>query len=333
MVHRVSIVIIGKNEERTIGLCAEAALAAAEEIGGAEMIYVDSHSTDGTVALMASLGFKTAPLDPGMRATPSAGRYVGSRLAKGDLVLFLDADTLIYRDFLGSALKKFDEDPELGGCNGRIDDHTEAGIPVFGVEDVRDQETDVDWLRGPCCLYRRKALIQSGSFDPDLATEEEAELGLRITGNGWKLRWIPIPMARHTRCYHGDSLSSVLATFVRDHRSKRLGEITRTISHAFLAGNGLAFLWLRLKTTILFVSWILLIIAVMVLPSPIAPLWSALGLAVTGLAMIGLKKGSLTQALIFVPSKILNILDVLMGLHKIDTKLPAARTRTPATES
>ncbi len=316
----VSIVVIGRNEERSIGHCFEAALAAAEQIGGAELIYVDSRSTDTSVSIAESYGFRTVALPADMRLSPSAGRFVGSKIARGKFVLFLDADTLIYRDFLPRAIAVFDHDLTLGGVNGRIDDFTEAGEPVSDVEEPCDREMDVKWLRGPCCFYRRKALIEAGSFDPELAMEEEAELGLRIINSGWWLKKIPLAMARHTRCYHGDSISSILKTFARDYRANRLGEITRTISHAFIAGNGVEFCWLRLKTTILFLCWLILSFAALMLPSDFHP-WKTAGLlAIIGFVALLVKKRSIYQAIIFVPSKILNIVDILMGVHKIQIR-------------
>ena len=52
---KLSIVIIGRNEERGIAKCVEAAQAASGEIGGAEMIFVDSHSTDRTAEIVRGL--------------------------------------------------------------------------------------------------------------------------------------------------------------------------------------------------------------------------------------------------------------------------------------
>ena len=49
MKNKISIVIIGRNEEQSIRKCLTAASTAAEQIGGAEIIFVDSASTDKTV--------------------------------------------------------------------------------------------------------------------------------------------------------------------------------------------------------------------------------------------------------------------------------------------
>jgi len=319
MVHRVSIIIIGRNEERGIARCIEAAIAAAGEIGGAEVIFVDSYSTDRTVSIVEGYGVKTLKLGRRLRRTPSAGRFWGSKHASGEFVLFLDADTIIDPGFLAKAIKYFDNDKKLAGVNGHIRDLNETGEPVAGIEVRVKQITSVKWLRGPSCFYRREALTQAGTFDPDLATEEEAELGLRLLSSGWKLAVIPDEMACHTRCYHPDSISSMLATFRRDIASRRLGEVTRTAYYAFRAGNGMAFCWLRLKTTIVFLFWVLaLVFAATVPPSPF-PLVLAATVVVLGAMAILIKKRSLYQAVLFFPAKLLNIVDLLAGVNKMRT--------------
>lgn len=314
---KLSIVIIGRNEERGIAKCVEAAQAVASEIGGAEMIFVDSHSTDRTAEIVSGYGIKVRTLSAGLRLSPSAGRFMGSQAATGEYILFLDADTLIYRDFLRHAISYIESDPHLAGVNGQIDDLDESGEPVFELDERFPVPTEVKWLRGPACFYRREALLEVGSFDPELAMEEEAELGLRLIKKGWRLAVIPHPMACHTRCYHGVSAASILSTFMRDMRSKRLGEITKTISHAARAGNGIAFCWLRLKTTILFAVWAAMIAVCALLPTTVYPAIIAVLITAAGALALLLKKRSLRQTILFVPAKLLNLIDILSGLHKI----------------
>src|SRR5688500_8942053 len=115
----ISIVIIGRNEESGIARCINAAKVAADQIGGAEMIYVDSASTDNTVEIARSLNVKVLSVPADLRLCPSAGRFVGSQRATGEYLLFLDADTLIYKDFLATAITRFESDPTIGGINGR----------------------------------------------------------------------------------------------------------------------------------------------------------------------------------------------------------------------
>ncbi|HEX8736683.1 MAG TPA: glycosyltransferase [Pyrinomonadaceae bacterium] len=322
MNHKVSIVIIGRNEERGIGECLSAAQLAAEQIGGAEIIYVDSASTDKTVAVAASFGVHVLSLKPDWKLSPSAGRFVGSHYARGDFILFIDADTLVYRDFLPAALEHFQNNADVGGINGRLDDLNENGELLTDVEERFDDVTDAKWLRGPCCFYRRRALEQAGSFNPYLAIEEEAELGLRLVKNGWKLQIIPVAMACHTRCYHLQTFKSIISAFRRDIVSKRLGEMTNTIARAFYEGFGMAFCWLRLKTTIVFLGWLILLSTSLFLPQSLFPKTVSAAIFILGLLAVFRKKRSWRQTFLFIPAKILCLVDVLAGFHKINLKSP-----------
>ncbi|MFN2501641.1 MAG: glycosyltransferase family 2 protein [Pyrinomonadaceae bacterium] len=317
MSETLSIVIIGRNEEKSICACIDAARAAAARVGGAEIVFVDSASTDKTVDVVSSLGVDVLQLPAELRRCPSAGRFAGFSRVSGDFILFLDADTRIYPDFLPAALDHLRSHPDVAGVNGRIDDLDENGHVIAGYEDRFDDLTDVKWLRGPSCLYRRKALLEVGSFNPQIAMEEEAELGLRIVNAGWRLHLLAIPMSCHTRCFHVHTFRGMISTFRRDISAGRLGEITRTVAYAFRAGNGIEFCWLRLKTTIVFAAWAFATVLVFLLPLPFPTLPTVLALAGLGLLAIFAKKRDVRQTLLFVPNKILCLVDICSGFHKI----------------
>ena len=322
MNHKLSIVIIGRNEEKSIGKCLEAALSAAQEISNTEIIFVDSASTDKTVSVVQSFGVRVISLLPTMKLSPSAGRYVGSQYAQGEYILFVDADTLVYKNFLSAAIKHFENNPKIAGINGWIDDLNEKGEMLKDVEPRFDKITDVKWLRGPCCLYRKAALQINGSFNPYLMVEEEAELGLRLIKNHWKLCVLPVPMACHTRCYHLQTLSSLIAAFKRDIDVKRAGELTKTAAYAFKEGFGLAFCWLRLKTTIIFSAWLVLLVLCFFLPNFLYPKVDFFLIVLLVGVVVLLKKRSITQTLVFFATKFLTVVDLFMGLPKLNFKHP-----------
>ena len=316
----VSIVIIGRNEERGIAECIRAARGAAEQIGGAEIIYVDSASTDNTVAAVRAEGVRVVSLKPEWELSPSAGRFIGTRAASGDYILFLDADTLIYPNFLAAAIEQFEGNPQIAGVNGWLDDTDEKGILLKNVEIQNDKISDVKWLRGPCCFYRREALLEVGSFNPFIKVEEEAELGLRLKKKGWLLKIIPVRMACHTRCYHLQTTKNVIFAFKRQIISKRMGEVTNTIAHAFRHGNGLTFCWLRLKTTIIFLSWMIALTGALFLPSYTYPKTIFTVLFALGLILIVGKKRSIARSCAFILNKTIVLIDLLSGIRRIKIK-------------
>ena len=104
----LSVVIIGRNEGERLERC----ILTAQAIEGwtpKEILYVDSGSTDGSVGLATRLGATVLPLPPGP-FTAARARNFGWRHASGEMILFLDGDTILNADFPLAALAKLHED-------------------------------------------------------------------------------------------------------------------------------------------------------------------------------------------------------------------------------
>jgi glycosyltransferase involved in cell wall biosynthesis len=246
----LSVVVIGKNEEVCVARCLRSVLAAVEQVGGAEIVYIDSASTDQTVEVVRSCGIRVLSLKPEWKLSPAAGRFVGFHYTSGELVLFVDADTVVERDFLRHALPEFQQ-PEVAGVAGHLADVDEYGRPLPWIGERSEHTHDVTWLRGGCALYRRSAMDRAGTFNPHLTVEEEAELALRLRHYGGRLLQIPYPIGCHLR-----------GTVATDHilRLWRHGRILgtgRTLHYACRAGNGTRFLYERFRWTLMFAVWLI----------------------------------------------------------------------------
>ena len=180
----LSIVIISKNEEAHIDQCLHSVLAAAAEIGGAEIIMVDSRSTDCTVKIAHSCGVRVLSLNPAWEMSASAGRFVGFHQTRGELVMFVDGDTVIDRDWFRVAIPYFHQ-ADVAGMMGYLNDFDAQGQKLPYVGKRSKQVSTRPWLRG-IGLYRRAAMIQVGTFNPYLSEEEEAELAFRLRRRGWR---------------------------------------------------------------------------------------------------------------------------------------------------
>lgn len=101
----VTIVVPARNEARNIGRCVTSLLAA--DYPAVEVVVVDDHSTDGTadIARAAAAGdarlrvLENDPLPPGWFGKQWACA-TGARHARGELLLFADADTTHAPDLL-----------------------------------------------------------------------------------------------------------------------------------------------------------------------------------------------------------------------------------------
>ena len=132
--------------------------------------------------------------------TPGAARMLGFAACGGDWVLFPDADIEIEPAWLGAAMALAEREPSLGGIWGRIEEwFTRDGREWRGSPDmhrVGDQDRRVAYITTPA-LYRRQALIAAGGYDARLNSEEDFELGMRMTRLGLELRSLGMLAAKH----------------------------------------------------------------------------------------------------------------------------------------
>lgn len=313
---KVSIVIVARNEEAKIAECLKAAYEAVAEIGGAEMIVADSASTDKTAEIALEMGAKVLRLKPDWELSASAGRHLGTHYAKGEFILFIDADTLVYEGFLAPALAAFEQNEKLAGVCGFLDDSTEGTDELLSFEDRFEVVTDIKWMRGGCCFYRREAILDVGSFNPYLLAEEEADIGLRLTRAGWKLQMLPVPMAVHTRCTEDLSGKSIFTHLSRSLFSGRFGGTTRTVGYAFKNGYGLEFCRLRMPTAVFFAVWLSLILILTILPAYFLHV-AAFYVFFLGFVIIRIKKGSVKKTLLFFLTKMMYYINLVLGIPKL----------------
>ena len=220
----LSIVIIGRNEGERLERCILSVQAIADW-KPAEVLYVDSGSTDGSPDLAARLGATVLPLAPGA-FTAARARNLGWRYSSSELVLFLDGDTILNSDFPLAALVELEKET----VNAAVWGHRRESSPCLSVY-VR--VLDLDWVYPPgealfCggdVLMRRAALEAVGGFDETLIAGEEPEMCRRLRKAGWRIQHIDHPMTLH------DLAITRFAQYWR--RSQRAGYAYAAVSARF----------------------------------------------------------------------------------------------------
>ena len=192
----VSVVVIGRNEGLRLRRCLES-IAQMEHPGFEfEVIYVDSGSTDESLALAAELGARVIALQP-ERPSAALGRNAGWRAARGATILFLDGDTILDPEFVVKSLLDL-AGPKVAVVWGhRREIHPE--------QSVYNRVLDLDWIYAPgftlyCggdALFRQSILAQTGGFDETLIAGEEPELCRRIAALGQLILHVDRPMTGH----------------------------------------------------------------------------------------------------------------------------------------
>ena len=96
----LSIIIPTLNEEDYLPLLLESIKK--QDFKDYEIIVADASSQDGTIEIAKNYGCKVVP-----GGLPAEGRNKGAEAANGDLLLFLDAEVILPKNFLEKLLLKF----------------------------------------------------------------------------------------------------------------------------------------------------------------------------------------------------------------------------------
>lgn len=231
----ISVVVIGRNEGARLDACMESirnALALLKH----EIIYVDSRSGDDSIARAKAHGARCYLLsDPD--TTAGLGRFVGTKEAKGEYLLFLDGDMELQKGFCEKAMMAMSMRGYDGASGIRKDVYMKNG-EIAGTNDNYfgcTQERIVPEFGGAIFL-KAEALEKAGGWSPDTIACEEAELHARLKAAGCRIAELPVPMIVHTDAVRDDR-GLIGAIFSK----RRLGE-GQAMRCAIALGKGSAYL-------------------------------------------------------------------------------------------
>lgn len=179
----VSILIPAHNEEKDI----ESLLRTLFEqtYKNMEIVVINDGSTDNTRSILepyANQGkIRLLNLDP-----PNLGKYaalnLGIKIAKGDIIVVIDADGLLERDAVANMVVPF-ADPNVMSVSGniRVANPVNTLARCQALEYIRDiniPRRAFDLLNialvvpGPLGAFRRSVAMYVGEYDPDTVTED-----------------------------------------------------------------------------------------------------------------------------------------------------------------
>jgi glycosyltransferase involved in cell wall biosynthesis len=123
----ISIVVPARNAARTIGGCLQGLLEQSVSRERYEVIVVDDGSTDETDQVVEGSGFT---LIAQAQQGAAAARNKGASVAKGNILLFTDADCVPATSWLAEMARSF-EDQEVVGVKGVYRTRQAGLIPRF----------------------------------------------------------------------------------------------------------------------------------------------------------------------------------------------------------
>lgn len=186
-----------------------------------ELIVVDDGSPDETPALAARWADVVVRI-PGMPHGPGYARNRGVEAARGEVVVFVDADVVVHPTTLRQIAWAFTDDPSLGALFGSYDDRPPGSSFVSRYRNLLHHwhhqqgagEAETFWAG--CGAVRRSVFLAAGGFDewhyrkPSI---EDVELGHRIRGLGHRILLQPEIQCTHLKQW---TLWNVVRTDVKD---------------------------------------------------------------------------------------------------------------------
>ena len=194
----IAVVAIGRNEGDRLKRCLTSATQQAQTV-----VYVDSGSTDGSVAFAQSLGGRVVNLDMTRPFTAARARNEGFECVREiapdtRFVQFVDGDCEIAPGWLSQASAFLEAQSQVAAvCGRRRERHPQAS--VFNA--LCDLEWDTPVGQAKACggdvLMRASALAQVRGYNPSVIAGEEPELCIRLRAAGWTVWRLPAEMTLH----------------------------------------------------------------------------------------------------------------------------------------
>lgn len=194
----IGVVVIGRNEGNRLRQCLLSVIGERRTV-----VYVDSGSTDGSVALARSLGVHIVELDLSIKFTAARARNAGFEYLlqvqpELELIQFVDGDCRVVEGWLERAASELVTQPEVAVVCGRRREE-------FPDNSIYNRLFDIEWNTpigetkscGGDSMMKVSAFKNVGGFNPKLIAGEEPELCLRLRQAGGKILRIDAEMTLH----------------------------------------------------------------------------------------------------------------------------------------
>ena len=213
----ISIIIPVYNAAETLGQCLDAVNNST--CRDFECLVVDDGSWDESADIAAGKGARVIPIAE--RQGPANARNVAAATARGEILLFIDADVRIQASTLEQVAKAFAEDPKLDALIGSYDDDPAASNFVSQYKNLMHcfvhqqgkRRASTFWTG--CGAIRRSVFLGSGGFDQRYRrpSTEDIELGARLIRAGHKIELEPSLTVKHLKRW---TLMGLLESDIRD---------------------------------------------------------------------------------------------------------------------
>jgi glycosyltransferase involved in cell wall biosynthesis len=182
-----------------------------------EVIVVADGDPDGSWEVAE--GFDLQVLRRPSPGGPAQARNLGANNAKGDILLFIDADVTVPYDTIEKVVTSFQIYPDLDALIGSYDDEPfetnflsqYKNLLHHFVHQTSNREASTFW--GACGAIRREVFFKMGGFDKRYRRPsiEDIDLGYRLKKAGYKIYLLKQIQVKHLK--HWGIISLLRADF------------------------------------------------------------------------------------------------------------------------
>ena len=194
MADRLSVIIPTWNEAGYLPFLLESLHR--QTVPALEILVADSGSADGTPEVARAAG---AVVLEGERKGPGEGRNRGARAARGDVLVFADADCVLPPDLLAAILEVMQTPTVIGGATGFVPSDGGAFERLLFRLANGYQKAMTIWgfphNAGYCFFVRRSAFDALGGIREDMLLNETHDLAMRSRRLG---RFVILPVVVRT---------------------------------------------------------------------------------------------------------------------------------------
>jgi glycosyltransferase involved in cell wall biosynthesis len=207
----ISVIVPVYNGAHYLDRCLDAILAS--NYLDYELILVDDASTDDS----GEIGrHKSATvIRQSRQGGPATARNAGARCARGDILLFIDADVVVQPTTLERVAANFLQHPEIAAVFGSYDDSPAAtnflsqykNLCHHFVHQHACAEASTFWAG--CGAIRRSVFLEVDGFNESRYAKpsiEDIELGYRLHAQGYRIRLDKELQVKHLKVWRFGSL-------------------------------------------------------------------------------------------------------------------------------
>lgn len=206
---KISVIIPTYNEEKYLPILLKCIFK--QTLKPVEVIVADNYSKDQTREIAKEFGAKV--IDGGIQ---SVGRNNGAKIAKGEILIFIDADISFDEKFLENCLKQFiSSNIDLGVCKFSLKSKNFSQIihnMLTNISMEFRKRTKNPLVNGGVIICKKKVFESIGGFDESLKISEDQKFFKVAISKGYKFGIINLYFVHSPRRYKNNHFFNIFVS-------------------------------------------------------------------------------------------------------------------------